>query len=122
MKTYAVYILSNTSRMLYIGVTGDLNRRLWEHRSKQIPGFTARYNLHSLVHLELFGRIEAAIAREKELKRWGRHKKVALIRSANPNWIDLAATLFKTSKHPIRFPQSTGDCPAKPTTPDAPTH
>src|ERR1700723_1663498 len=117
MKTYAVYILSNTSRMLYIGVTGDLTRRMWEHKKKTIRGFTAKYNLHSLVHLELFGNPRAAIVREKELKRWGRHKKVALIRSANPNWTDLAATLFKTPKPPIRFPQSTADFPANPKIP-----
>jgi putative endonuclease len=102
MKTYAVYILSNSSRMLYIGVTGDLDRRLWEHKKKLIPGFTTRYNLRSLIHLELFANVKAAIAREKELKRWGRSKKLALIRSANPTWIDLAATLFKILKHPIR--------------------
>jgi len=109
MKTYAVYILSNTSRTLYIGVTGNLNRRLWEHRAKLISGFTARYNLHSLVHLELFGSIKAAMAREKELKHWGRHKKLELVRSANPKWHDLAATLFKTPKRSIQSPKPTSD-------------
>ena len=107
MRTYAVYILSNTSRMLYIGVTGDLDRRIWEHKQKLIDGFTSRYNLHSLVHLELFGNINAAIAREKELKRWGRSKKAELINSKNPNWLDLAATQFKKLKQPLRFPDST---------------
>lgn len=109
MRTYAVYILSNTSRMLYIGVTGDLDRRIWEHKKKLIYGFTSRYNIHSLVYLELFGNINAAIAREKELKRWGRSKKVELVRSKNPNWIDLAATQFKKLKRSIRFPDSAGD-------------
>jgi putative endonuclease len=107
MKTYAVYILSNTSHMLYIGVTSDLDRRLWQHRNKIVPGFTAAYNLYSLVYFELYSNIKAAIAREKELKRWGRPKKLSLIRSANPDWADLAATVFKKSKYPIRFPQST---------------
>jgi putative endonuclease len=105
MKTYAVYILSNTSRMLYIGITGDLDRRIWEHKKKLIPGFTSQYNLHVLVYLELFANVKAAIAREKELKRWGRSKKLALIRSANPNWTDLAATHFKKPTQQIRFPQ-----------------
>jgi putative endonuclease len=105
MKNYAVYILSNTSRMLYIGVTGDLDRRTWEHKEKLIPGFTKRYNLHSLVYLEPFANVKAAIAREKELKRWGRSKKLALIRSANPDWTDLAATLFRKPQKPIQFPK-----------------
>lgn len=105
MKTYAVYILSNTSRMLYIGVTGDLDRRIWEHKKKLIPGFTSRYNLHSLVYLELFANIKAAIDREKELKRWGRSKELALIRSSNPDWTDLAATHFKTLERPLQFSQ-----------------
>ncbi len=105
MKTYAVYILSNTSRMLYIGITGDLDRRTWEHKEKLIPGFTKRYNLHSLVYLELFANVKMAIAREKELKRWGRSKKLALIRSSNPDWTDLAATLVKKTRNPIQFPQ-----------------
>jgi putative endonuclease len=105
MKTYAVYILSNTSRMLYIGVTGDLDRRIWEHKKKLIPGFTSRYNLHSLVYLELFANIKAAIDREKELKRWGRSKKLALIRSSNPDWTDIAETHFKTLERPLQFSQ-----------------
>src|SRR2546423_636095 len=95
MRTYTVYILSNTSRILYIGVTGDLDRLLREHKKKLIAGFTRRYNLHSLVYFELFANVKAAIAREKELKRWGRPKKLALVRSTNPNWTDLAADHFK---------------------------
>jgi putative endonuclease len=98
MKTYSVYILSNTSRMLYIGVTGDLHSRLWQHKKKLIDGFTSRYNLHSLVYFELFGNINAAIAREKELKRWGRQKKLELINSKNPSWTDLAGNLFSKPK------------------------
>jgi putative endonuclease len=105
MKTYAVYILSNTSRILYIGVTGDLDRRIWEHQKKLVPGFTATYNLHSMVYLELYANVKAAIAREKELKRWGRSKKLSLIRSANPNWTDLALNHFKNPKQPIQFPE-----------------
>jgi putative endonuclease len=105
VKTYTVYILTNTSRMLYIGVTGDLDRRMWEHKRKFIPGFTSQYNLHSLVYLELYANVKAAIAREKELKRWGRSKKLSLIRSTNPSWTDLAETHFKNPKQPIQFPQ-----------------
>jgi putative endonuclease len=104
MKTYAVYILANASRMLYIGVTNDLDRRVWEHKHKVMPGFTARYRIDSLVYFESFGSIKAAIAREKVLKGWLRSKKVALIRSSNPGWTDLAATHFNKLRTPIRFP------------------
>jgi putative endonuclease len=89
-KTYFIYILSNESRMLYIGVTNDVTRRALEHKSKSVPGFTLRYNLHKLVYFEEFGNINAAIAREKQLKGWLRSKKVALVNSKNPLWKDLA--------------------------------
>jgi putative endonuclease len=100
MKTYAVYILANATRMLYIGVTNNLDRRIWEHKNKLIPGFASRYQLDSLVYFEPFSDVKAAIAREKELKGWLRGKKVALINSANPSWTDLAATHF----HKLRTP------------------
>ncbi len=106
MRTYAVYMLSNATRMLYIGVTNDIERRVWEHKKKLIPGFTSRYRLDSLVYLELFGNINDAIAREKQLKGWLRSKKVALITKSNPNWTDLAATHFHKLRNPVRFPGS----------------
>jgi putative endonuclease len=71
-------------------VTNDLEHRVFKHKAKQIDGFTKRYNLHRLVYFEAFGDIRDAIAREKEIKGWLRAKKVALIKSMNPGWKDLA--------------------------------
>ena len=79
--------------MLYIGVTGDLEKRLGYHRSLANPNsFTARYGVTRLVYLEEFTDIKQAIAREKQLKRWRREKKVSLIERVNPHWVDLAPT------------------------------
>jgi putative endonuclease len=90
MSEYHVYILSNKSRTLYIGVTNNLERRLYEHKMKLVPGFTARYGIAMLVYYEQSGDINAAITREKEIKGWVRRKKVALIHSLNPEWRDLS--------------------------------
>jgi putative endonuclease len=90
MKRYWVYILTNRSRTLYVGVTGNLERRLQEHRRKEVPGFTARYRLDVLVWSEEFQRVEEAIACEKQIKGWRRSKKVALIEKFNPGWHDLS--------------------------------
>ncbi len=90
MKTYYVYILaSKRNGTLYIGVTGHLLRRLNQHRSSDIPGFTQRYGVHRLVHYETFGRIGDAILREKRLKKWKRQWKLRLIEQDNPEWRDL---------------------------------
>ena len=89
-KTYAVYILaSGIGGTLYIGVTNDLVRRVYEHRSDFIASFTKRYGIHRLVYFEQFDSIEFAIRREKRLKKWNRAWKVRLIEEANPHWIDL---------------------------------
>ena len=93
MKTYHAYIMASASRVLYIGVTGDLLRRVMEHKQMRIPGFTARYRVTELVYFEAFGDVRMAIAREKELKGWLRAKKIALIESFNPHWRDPAAEL-----------------------------
>jgi putative endonuclease len=90
MRSYYVYILANRSRMLFIGVTNDLQRRLHEHRQKLVPGFTQKYNLSQLVYYETTPNISAAIQREKQLKGWRRAKKVALIESVNHDWRDLS--------------------------------
>ena len=88
---YYVYILTNKNNtVLYIGVTNDLLRRMYEHQNEQIEGFTKRYHLHKLVFFEEFSDINDAIACEKRLKRWTRAKKNALIESKNPNWKDLS--------------------------------
>lgn len=90
MKLYYVYILASISRVLYIGITGNFERRLIEHRTKKYPkSFTAQYNVTKLVHFEEYTRVEDALVREKQLKGWRRSKKVALIEFANPEWMDL---------------------------------
>ncbi len=81
---YYVYILASHSGVLYTGVTNDLQRRVAEHKSKAIPGFTKRYNVTKLVYFEHTWHIDAAIAREKQIKAWTRAKRLALIESMNP--------------------------------------
>jgi putative endonuclease len=89
---YYVYMLSNRwQNVLYIGVTKSLETRVWQHKAKAIPGFTKKYNCDQLVYLEIYERIEQAIAREKQLKGWIRAKKNALIARMNPSWDDLSA-------------------------------
>ncbi len=90
MSQYYVYILTNKSRTLYTGVTNDLQRRVYEHREKLLRGFTSRYNITKLVYFEATPDIREAITREKQIKGWLRSKKIALIESVNPNWIDLS--------------------------------
>ena len=90
---YYVYILSNwDDSVLYIGVTSDLKRRLYEHKNHLADGFTARYNVHKLVYFEYTNDVRSAIDREKQLKGWRRDKKNALISKVNPEWIDLSKT------------------------------
>ncbi len=89
MKTYCVYILASASGVLYVGVTNSLMRRVWEHKQKLVPGFTAQYNVTKLVYYEVFDDVRAAIQREKQVKRWSRAKKVSLIEEKNAKWLDL---------------------------------
>jgi len=89
-RTYYVYILACNSRRVYIGVTNNLVRRVYEHKQKLVKGFTARYNLDQLVYYESTPDIRAAIQREKQLKNWPRRRKIALIESVNPTWRDLS--------------------------------
>ncbi len=89
-KSYYVYILTNRSGTLYIGMTNDLFRRIYEHKEKIIPGFSSRYNLDRLVYFEETDDVNQAILREKEIKGWLRRKKVQLIEQRNPDWEDLA--------------------------------
>jgi putative endonuclease len=89
-RSYWVYILaSRIGGTLYIGVTNDLVRRVYEHRSKIVAGFTKRYGVARLVYFEQFSDIENAIRREKRLKKWDRAWKIRLIEESNPDWIDL---------------------------------
>jgi putative endonuclease len=94
-RDYSVYILASASRRIYVGVTSDLVRRLWQHRTKALPGFTSDYNISSLVFFESTNDVLAAITREKEIKGWRRSKKVALIEENNPDWRDLAEDWFE---------------------------
>jgi putative endonuclease len=94
-KSYVVYIMSNESKMLYVGVTNDLQKRVFQHKSKLIFGFTQKYNLYKLVYFEIFTDIRTAITREKQIKGWIRSKKAALIIAKNPQWKDLAESWFK---------------------------
>src|SRR5271170_1506659 len=91
-KRFHVYIMTNRPRshVLYTGVTGDLSRRVFEHKNKLALGFTSRYNLTRLAYYECFFYPDAAIDREKEIKGWRRSKKIKLIESMNPHWDDLA--------------------------------
>jgi len=90
MKTYYIYIMTNKyDKVLYIGVTNDLVRRVYEHKNKIYKGFTKRYNLLKLIYFEEFVDISQAISREKQLKRWLRKRKIELIEKFNPNYNDL---------------------------------
>jgi putative endonuclease len=92
-KRFHVYILASKSAVLYTGMTNNLVGRIWQHKQKQIPGFTRDYGVTKLVWFEGHGRATSAIAREKEIKAWRRVKKVALIQAMNPLWKDLAGQL-----------------------------
>ncbi len=93
---YFVYMLaSHKGGTLYVGVTRDLVRRVYEHKSDAVPSFTSRYAVHDLVWFESTNSAEAAIQKEKQLKNWHRQWKVALIEAANPNWADLYSTLLE---------------------------
>ena len=91
-KRFYVYIMTNGPKpaVLYVGVTGNLRHRVWQHKNKLVEGFTHRYNLTCLAYYEEFVYPHAAIAREKEIKGWRRTKKIRLIESMNPRWEDLA--------------------------------
>jgi putative endonuclease len=93
-KQPAVYILaSQRNGTLYIGVTSDLVKRIWEHKNNMVKGFTKRYGVHQLVWYELHEGMESAIEREKRLKEWKRKWKLELIERTNPNWEDLYHTI-----------------------------
>ena len=90
MKEPTVYILaSKRNGTLYVGVTSDLIRRIWQHKSDEIEGFTKKYGVHTLVYFESHESMDDAILREKRLKKWNRDWKIRLIEESNPNWSDL---------------------------------
>ena len=100
-----VYILASGFKRLYIGVTSAIEQRIFDHKNGKFPSsFTSRYNINQLVYFERFTDIRSAIAREKQLKRWSRIKKIRLIVSMNPDWVDLSAEWGKPVE-PFREPQ-----------------
>jgi putative endonuclease len=90
MKQYYVYIMTNTRKTLYTGVTDNLFRRVYGHKDKLLEGFTKRYNITRLLYYETTSDVRAAIQREKQIKGWLRKKKIALIEEVNPKWEDLS--------------------------------
>jgi len=95
LATYYIYIMTNRTRRLYIGVTNDLHRRVYEHKHRLVHGFTSKYFLERLVYFEETDDVGAAIAREKELKGWRRSKKIALMQKVNAQWSDLSRDLIE---------------------------
>ena len=90
LHNYYVYILSHTNNnVLYVGVTNNLVRRVFEHKNKMVPGFTADYNVTKLVYFERFDFIDLAIAREKQIKKYSKIKKAELVNKMNPHWTEL---------------------------------
>ena len=89
-KNYYVYIMTNQSRNLYVGLTNNIRRRVEEHKVGLNKGFTNRYNIDTLVYVESFSDIDSAIAREKQIKYWRREKKLRLVNQENPEWRDLS--------------------------------
>src|SRR5207245_187016 len=99
MKAFYVYMTTNQSRVvLYTGITNSLMRRVWQHQSSEIEGFTKTYKVNRLVYYECFNDPRDAIAREKEIKGWRRAKKNALVEKMNPRWADLSPMLFQHFK------------------------
>jgi putative endonuclease len=86
--------MASITKSIYVGVTNNLERRVYEHKHKLISGFTKRYNVQKLVYFETSDDIGAAITREKEIKKWRREKKIKLIKSINPNWTDLSVEWY----------------------------
>jgi putative endonuclease len=88
---YYVYMMTNwNNKVLYTGVTNNLERRVYEHKNKLVKGFTSKYNINKLVYFDYTDNVNSAIAREKQIKGWARKKKDALINSFNPEWRDLS--------------------------------
>ena len=93
--SYWVYLMASRSGVLYVGMTNDLQRRVWEHKSKAAPGFTADYHVSRLMWFEEFRGVRDAIETEKRIKGWRREKKTKLIAQMNPHWNDLAENWYE---------------------------
>ena len=96
---YYVYLMTNwNNKVMYVGITNNLERRVYEHKQKLVKGFTEKYKVDKLVYFEETSDVWAALAREKEIKKWRREKKNNLVQSLNPRWIDLSEGWFKISR------------------------
>jgi putative endonuclease len=95
MNQYYVYIMTNATGTLYTGVTNDLRRRVYEHKYGLNEGFTKRYHITRLAYFEVVGDVQTALAREKQIKKWRRSKKIALIKATNPTWRDLSEDWYE---------------------------
>jgi len=99
-KRFYVYIMASRSLNLYTGLTSNLRRRVFQHKAGQIEGFTRKYRICRLVHYETFQYINNAIDREKQIKSWPRARRLALIKSTNPTWLDLAEDWYEQTVDP----------------------
>jgi putative endonuclease len=93
-KQYYVYIMTNRSGTLYVGVTNNIKKRIYQHKNKLVEGFTKKYNIDMLIYYETFSDVRSAISREKLIKVWLRSKKIDLINTTNPDWTDLSKDWF----------------------------
>ena len=100
-RTYCFYIMASRSKTLYCGVTGDLTKRVWQHKNHVFDGFTDKYRIERLVYYERYGQVVNAITRETQVKKWSRAKKITLIERENPTWIDLAEDWGKRVTWPL---------------------
>jgi putative endonuclease len=98
-KIYYVYILSSQRRVLYVGITSKIEQRVFQHKTHRFAGFSAKYNVTSLVYFERYGSAATAIRREKEIKMWRREEKIKLIESNNPTWKDLSYGWYQRHRH-----------------------
>ena len=94
---YFVYIVASRTHVLYTGVTNNLRRRVWEHKTKAFAGFTAKYRCNRLVWFEAYSSVDRAIVREKQIKNWSRKKKIFLIEMENASWADLSEGWYATA-------------------------
>jgi putative endonuclease len=106
-KRYYVYIMASLSLTLYTGVTGSIYNRALQHKAGEVEGFTKKYHINRLVYYETFKYVNNAIAREKQIKAWTRAKRLALIKTMNPAWQDLAESWGKPTK--LQIPRSARD-------------
>ena len=111
-RHYYVYVLGSYSGTLYIGVTGNLRKRVWQHKEGTTDGFTKRYEVTRLLYFESFHEVLNAIAREKQLKGWTRAKKIALLEKRNPKWEDLSRDWYSANDEELleKFRQPEGHC------------